>query len=230
MDMEIKGNVFTYAFFLIIAAIGIFYGNQIVSQYPNLRIWTYGNLLIMLIGIPFLFFQTKARLPSFWADDVSNKNRFTIPVLIGIGFGLLDVLLFKVILHPEPYQDLPPFLQPFPYSNFLYFSGAVEVEVFYRLIPLTVICLLGSWFKKGKYFMHFFWFGAILTAIREPIEQMPNGSIWLIIYSLATGFLMNFLQALWYKKAGFLASLTIRLGHYLIWHILLGVYVQFFEL
>ena len=104
------------------------------------------------------------------------------------------------------------------------------MEVFYRLIPLTIILFLGSWFRKGKYYMTIFLIGALLTAIREPIEQIPQGSFLLITYSLTTGLLMNFLQAFWYKKAGFLASLSIRLGHYLIWHILLGIYIEHWEI
>jgi len=133
-------------------------------------------------------------------------------------------------MHPEPYSELPPFLQPFPYSTFLYFSGAFEIEVFYRLIPLTLILLLGKWFTNGKYFKIFLWTAIVLTSLREPLEQFPNGELWFIIYTLLTGFLMNFLQAVYFKNAGFLASITLRLGHYLFWHILLGIYVQYFEL
>lgn len=35
--------------------------------------------------------------------------------------------------------------------------------------------------------------------------------------ALISGFAMNFLQAFYFKKAGFLASITIRLDPYLIW-------------
>jgi hypothetical protein len=140
------------------------------------------------------------------------------------------LLVFKIILHPEPYSELPPFTQPFPYSLFLYFSGAFEIEVFYRLIPLTLLLLAGNYFRKGKYYELFWWVAVGVTAIREPLEQLPSGSLLLIAYSLVTGFMMNFLQVVWYRKAGFLSSLSIRLGHYLIWHILLGMYIECFEL
>jgi hypothetical protein len=69
-----------------------------------------------------------------------------------------------------------------------------------------------------------------LTSIREPLEQLPDGEYWFVGYSLITGLLMNYYQAVYFKKAGFLASLTVRLGHYLFWHILLGIYVQYVEL
>lgn len=230
MTKGIKRNLITYAVFLILAAAGIPYGNAIQTVFPNLRVWNLNTLLWLLLAVPFLFFQAKAGFPDFWESRISNKYRIFLPLAIGIVFGLLDVLVFKVLLHPEPYTELPPFLQPFPYSILLYFSGALEVEVFYRLIPLTLICIAGQWFKKGKYAHLFFWTATILTSVREPLEQLPAGSALLILYSFAAGFLMNFLQAVWYKKAGFPAALFIRLGHYLIWHILLGVYVESVEL
>lgn len=226
----IKLNLVIYSVFILIAIIGIVYGNAIKANYTFLRIWDYQNILMLLLGFPFLFLQTKANIPNFLDEQASNKQRFLKPALVGAAFGILDVFIIKFLMHPEPYTTLPPFLQPFPYAIFLYFSGAFEIEVFYRLIPLTIILLLGKWFVNGKYFNVFLWIAIILTSLREPVEQLPDGELWFIIYSLLTGFLMNFFQAIYFKKAGFLASLTVRLGHYLFWHILLGVYVQYIEL
>ncbi len=156
MKSEVRQNLITYGIFMVIAIAGLFYGNSIKTDYSFLRVWDWSSVFVLFIGVPFLFFQQQARLPDFWQKDISHKKRFFIPLLIGIGFGLLDVLVVKVMMHPEPYTELPPFLQPFPYSLFLYFSGALEIEVFYRLIPLTLILLLGSWYKKGKYYSGYF--------------------------------------------------------------------------
>ena len=177
---DIKNNLITYFLFLLIAITGIYFGNNFVVKYQFLRVWEITNILLLLVGVPFLFFQTKAKLPDFWQSNVSNSDRFLLPVAIGIVFGILDLLVFKVILHPQAYRELPPFTQPFPYSILLFFSGGFEVEVFYRLIPLTLILLIGNWYRKGQYYMIFFWAGAILTAIREPLEQMPDGSVILL--------------------------------------------------
>jgi hypothetical protein len=215
---------------MLIAVIGIFYGNAIKSNHSFLRIWNYENILFLLLGIPFLFLQSKVNLPNFLEVGISNKQRLLEPILIGAVFGIIDIIVIKLLLHPEPYTELPPFLQPFPYSTFLYFSGALEIEVFYRLIPLTVILLLGKWISNGKYFNIFLWIAIVLTSLREPLEQLPNGELWFVAYSLLTGFLMNFLQAIYFKNAGLLASFSLRLGHYLFWHILLGIYVQYIEL
>jgi hypothetical protein len=225
-----NSNVAIYLLFLIIATIGMYYGRSISGSHSFLRVWDWPTLFILLAGIPFCFLQTHSRLPDFLDENVSAYNRFLLPTLVGVAFGVLDVVVIKLIMHPEPYSELPPFLQPFPYSLFLYFSGAFDVEVFYRFIPITILLLIGIRFKEGKYYNQFFWAGAVLTALREPLEQLPSGSTAFILYSLLSGFGMNFLQAIYLKRSGFLASLSVRLGHYLIWHILLGIYVEFFEL
>jgi len=223
-------NLIIYSLFMIVALAGIIYGNSIKNNFAFLRIWQCQNIVVLLTGIPFLFLQSRLNIPDFFDDNISNKQRFLKPVLIGAVFGILDVVVIKFLMHPEPYSELPPFLQPFPYSVFLYFSGAFEIEVFYRLIPLTLILLSGKWLAGGRYFNVFLWSAIVLTSLREPLEQLPDGEQWFIVYSLLTGFLMNFLQAIYFYKAGFLASLTLRLGHYLFWHILLGIYVQYIEL
>ncbi len=227
---QINSDLIIYFSFIFIVLTGIIYGNSIKNNFTFLRVLEYENILILLSGIPFLFLQSKVNLPNFLETGISNKQRFLKPVLFGGLFGILDVIVIKLILHPAPYTELPPFLQPFPYSVFLYFSGAFEIEVFYRLIPLVIILLTGKWVAAGKYRNIFLWSAIILTSIREPLEQLPGGELWFIIYSLLTGFSMNFFQAIHFKNAGFLASLNLRLGHYLFWHILLGIYVQYFEL
>lgn len=230
MNLPLRKSILTYFVFLLLCIAGIVYGNYFVEPYPFLRVWNWIPVAMLLIGVPFLFLQKDARVPEFWSEKISNRSRIWIPALIGIGFGLLDVMIIKAILHPEPYSELPPFLQPFPYSLFLYFSGAFEVEVFYRLIPIVLVLFIFAKVAKGKYHSQAFWLIAVITALREPLEQMPSGETWFIAYALLSGFLMNFVQAVYFKHAGFIATLSVRLGHYLMWHILLGIYVELVEL
>lgn len=148
----------------------------------------------------------------------------------GNDFGLLDLIVVKIMMHPEPYTEMPPFLQPFPYSIFLYSSGALEIELYYRMMPLTIVLLINNLLFKGKYQNILFIILGIITSLIEPIQQFPEGAVWFIVYATLSGIAMNAWQFRSYLKYGFLASLAVRLGHYLIWHILLGIYVQYIEL
>ncbi len=163
----IRQNLITYVTLLLICTIGIFYGNNLEKDFNFIRVWDFTNLAWLALGIPFLFLQSRAGLPNFWEQTVTNRKRLLNPFLIGSIFGIPDVLVIKVIMHPEPYLEHPPFLQPFPYSVFLYTSGAFEIEVFYRLIPLTIILLIGKDLKSGKFYNHFLWTGIILTSLIE---------------------------------------------------------------
>lgn len=225
--VSIQKSLLLYSIFILISILGLIYGNSLADRFTGLRIWTYENILYMLIGVPFLFLLPKAKLNGLYEKALGAKQQLLVPALIGVGFGILDLLIIEYILPHVPHTSLPPYTQPFPYSIFLFFSGAFEIEVFYRLIPVTLILLLFNYIKKGRYYDWAFVVVAILTSLREPLEQMPSGPIWFICYALVSGFAMNYIQVQFFKKYSFVASLAVRLGHYLIWHILNGVYIQF---
>lgn len=229
---KLNGNsqVFWYLLFLTIAAMGIVYGNSLSGHYPDLRVWQASNLLYLLLGLPFILLQGKAGLPTAFPTDWQAAHSLLLPLFTGLLFGLADLLVIERLLTSGQHSSLPAYTQPFPYSVLLYTSGAFEVEVFYRLIPITLVMLGAVHFKEGRYMPLAFALVAVLTSLREPLEQLPAGPVWFVAYSLTTGFAMNFLQALYFEKRGFAASLVLRLGHYLVWHILNGVFIEYFLL
>lgn len=224
-----RNELLTGFILLTVVVVTILYGASLEQYGITVRRWGWNNLLLVLPVIPLLFLQQKASLPVLQTIN-EKKGGWVSTFGVGMLFGLLDVLIIKFILHPEPYKELPPFLQPFPYSTFLYSSGALEVELYYCMIPLTVFLLINAYLLKGKFRNVFIIVLAVITSIIEPIQQFPDGAWWFIIYATASGVAMNAWQFRSYLKYGFVASLAVRLGHYLIWHILLGVYVEFVEL
>jgi hypothetical protein len=208
-----------------ISLLGVVVGQSLeASGMDGLRVWSYANAGLLLLGLPFLF------LPETGLDRSGQRifwRGMGWFVLTGILFALADVwMVYRPMAASIPPQTLPPFLQPFPYSILLYTSGAFEVEVFYRLIPLAIIGWMAARFNQGKWASAIRWTGILLTALREPLEQWPDGSISLVLYAFISGFVMNAIQAWSYFRYGIWASLWIRLGHYLIWHILLGIWVE----
>ena len=217
------------AFLVLFVAATIIYGSYLSQQGIAVRQWHWTNLLLVLPIVPLLFLQKPAGLPEI-SCVTKAKCAWWQTVGVGVVFGLLDVLVIKCIMHPQPYTELPPFLQPFPYSLFLYGAGALEVELFYRMLPLTLFLLLEGWLGKGRWRKVVIAVLAVVTSLIEPLQQWPDGAVWFVVYATASGVAMNAWQFRSYLQYGAGGSLAVRLGHYLIWHILLGVYVQFVEL
>jgi len=222
-----KRSYFAYIFLLAIVVATFIIGPLVARNQSSIRLVGWDLLLLWLLGFLAVAFQKQAGFFDLMDKLVSHANRFALPLVIGILFGIADILVFEIILRHPAYTALPPFLQPFPYSILLYTSGAVHVEILHRLLPFTLIMLLSGRFLPAKYQHTVFWTMAILTSLWEPLQQLPSGAWGLIFYSLVSGFAFNLLQAVFYRKAGWLASLFIRLGHYLCWHILLGIYIQY---
>ncbi len=230
MKLKSYKNELILGFILLTGVIvTIIYGEILETKGVSVRRWNWNNLLLILPVLPLLFLQQKASLPAVPTIN-QRKNGWISTLGVGMIFGILDVLVVKVMQHPEPYTEMPPFLQPFPYSIFLYSSGALEVELYYRMLPLTLFLLLHIWLLKGKFRNVFVVVLGAMTSIIEPIQQFPEGSLWLVIYATLSGVAMNAWQFRSYIQYGFLASLAVRLGHYLIWHVLLGIYVEYVEL
>jgi hypothetical protein len=214
---------------LTVVIITIVYGQMLETKGVPVRRWHWHNLLLVLPVVPLLLLQQTALLPAL--PTVHQKKYGWLSTFgAGMIFGVLDVLVIKCILHPEPYRELPPFLQPFPYCIPLYTSGALEIELYYRMIPLTVFLLLDKFLFKLKHRTVILVVLAVITSVIEPIQQFPEGAWWLMVYATVSGIAMNAWQFRSYVQYGFIASLAVRLGHYLIWHILLGIYVQYVEL
>ena len=207
------------------------YGTILEQQGTRVRQVGIDSFVLYLAGIFLVVMQPRIGFPHLLDRGVKASTRFLWPFCIGFVFGLADLFVFKILLHPQPFESLPSFLQPFPYSLFLYSQGAIYTEILYRLLPFGILLLLLEFFHpSGATRRVGFWFIAILTSLVEPIMQLPEEELWVKVYSFVTGLVFNLLLAWFFRRAGFLASLTMRLGHYLIWHILLGIYVEYVEL
>lgn len=203
--------------------------SQIIAAMSGYSAFSWELLGVILLGLPAIAFQEQAGFAELLQRAVSNRQRYLYPLSIGVAFAIPDVIIVKFIQNPGPYTTLPPWFQPFPYSILHYITGAIFSEVYYRLIVLTLVMALTRKYVP-RYYETLFVVSALLTALWEPLSQWPQGPGWFVVYCLTSGIAFNFIQAWLLKKYGFLAALSVRMGHYLLWHILLGLYVQLFEI
>lgn len=223
---SLKRSLVSYVIILLFLVVAVLESQGLSGDHIRLVGWNI--ILIWLAALIALFFQRAAGFPEWMDERVSNRKRFLLPLGIGLLFGLADLIVFEFILPHPPYRELPPFLQPFPHSIFLYLSGAIYVDVLFKLLPMTLIMAVTLRFSRGKAANIIFWISACILALYEPLEQIPDGSIALIVYAFVSGFAFNLLAIIFLRRYGWLAAMMIRWGHYLLWHILLGIYVEEF--
>jgi hypothetical protein len=139
-----------------------------VFGWPFLAVWTAAGL----IGI---WFSRRTGFPDAWDARISNRQRFLIPILIGLAFSVVAVSHDLVthytqllsVIHGQVRNNID-----FPASLLIYPGGAVIVEVFYRLFAIPVLLwLISNVILKKRYQALVFWILAILTSFIEPATQ-----------------------------------------------------------
>ncbi|MFD2200835.1 hypothetical protein [Shivajiella indica] len=218
---------FLFLLFFILLLLTKAYGTILEDGISFIRVIGWFDFVWLGLGWVFANFQGKAGLPQILGNERERK-KWIIPFATGMAFAFLDVLVIEGLLRNEPHTTLPPYTQPFPYSLFLFFVGGLYMEIVYKLIPLTLFLLIIEKYVISRLKNHLILVVVFLLSIWEPLEQMPSEPKLFIVYSLVSGFTFNFIQLYFFRKWGWIFSLICRLGLYLIWHVLLGVWIEYF--
>jgi hypothetical protein len=181
-------------------------------------------LAIAVMGFIGLLLARRTGFPELWDAKVSNRQRFLIPTVIGLVYGVVTVIID--LRNPSPVHLKLPLSIPF------YTYGALLLEIMLRLfaIPLLV-WLFSNLLLRGKWQTKVFWLAVVVAALYEPLphirEQLSGVSglavlLVLIKWAIEPLFLANVLTGWLFRKYGFLAALVMRLSFYLVWHIIYG--------
>jgi hypothetical protein len=112
----------------------------------------------------------------------------------------------------------------FPKSLLFYPSIGYLVEVFFHLLPISLIILVLSSFRKFS-INKIVWISIIAVSIIEPIYQIwftGHYSLTTTIYTGIHVFLFSLTQLVIFKYLDFISMYLFRLIFYIIWHILWG--------
>ena len=179
---------------------------------------------IALMGFVGLFLSRRAGFPDIWDARISNRQRFLIPTLIGLIYGVETVL--RDLAAPSPVHLKLPLSIPF------YAYGAIFLEIMLRLFAVTFLTwLISNVILRGRWQTAAFWIAAIVAALYEPMphiqQELSNAAsiaVPSIVIKWATEplFIANLVFAYLYRKYGFLAAVVMRLSFYLIWHVIYG--------
>lgn len=194
--------------------------------------WTI--LTLALMGFVGLLLAGRTGFADIWDERVSNRQRFLIPCIVGLIYGLMTIapLVFGASNRLHPLATGSDIHVNFPLSIPYYTYGALFLEIFLRLFCVTLLVwLISNVLLRGKWQTPVFWLAAFVVAFYEPMPYMLEdftgktslGSLY-VVFSTVTGslFISNVIAAYLFRKYGFLAPVVMRLSHYLIWHIIYG--------
>jgi hypothetical protein len=141
-----------------------------------------------------------------------------IGLALGLAMSVAD-LVFGFTRAFAAQNTLMSFNAPFPGSLLFYPAGAIVVEVFYRLLPIPLVL----WLLRGHVQTAAFYVLAVLTSLIEPVQQDLDNvrpeTLPMVGTMFALDFALNFSQAMFFRRYGFLASIMVRVALYLVWHV-----------
>lgn len=148
--------------------------------------------------------------------------------LQGLLWSLILALIFSIlIVTVDSIARFPENLNiPFPQSIFFYPAIGYVVEAVFHLLPLTVLFIIARTIFHQTDTQHIIWGCILIVAMIEPVYQ-TIGFIglypaWVVIYVAGHIFAINLAQLIVFRQYDFMAMITLRMGYYLIWHIIWG--------
>ncbi len=172
---------------------------------------------------------------------VSSRQRFIVPLLLGGGLGAIAILI-DMVTHGtrfiETQTGSSSFNVYFPASLLVYTAGIMSVEAFFRVFPLPILQgLFSSLLLRNRWPERVYWVLASIFSLAEAAVQglgivflksssdLSHVLLTLFLPYFITNYPLNLGQAIFFRRRGLLASWSMRLGFYLLWHIVYGNFI-----
>jgi membrane protease YdiL (CAAX protease family) len=187
-----------------------------------------------LLGFLGLILWRNLGFPEIWAENVTNRQRFLIPALVGGALGLV-VIVGDLIF--SPFNGIGRFMHPpFPTSLVATVAAAIGEEMIFRLFFISFwTWLVGKVILRGRGLTVVYWVAATFAALAFAASHLPSlmiilgvndltqfSPILLLEIFLLNG-LMSMFAAYYFRKYGFLAPVGIHFWADIVWHVLWGL-------
>jgi membrane protease YdiL (CAAX protease family) len=225
----------------ICAWVGVFLpqGNLTPSEFPasKLVLATANSLLMLLVygSLGFLGLKLSRRIgfSDIWDRNVSNKQRFLVPLLIGVFLGMMLIILDLLLSPFNSVGRLPH--PPLPYSLIASLSAGIGEEIIFRLFFISLfVWIVSTVLLKKKAQDSVFWTASVIAALLFSVGHLPSLMILLGIKSMADfsvvliaevvglNSVISLFAAYYFRKYGFLAPVGIHFWADMVWHVVYG--------
>ena len=187
-----------------------------------------------LLGFLGLMLWRNLGFPEIWAENVTNRQRFLIPALVGAALGCV-VIIGDLIF--SPYNGIGRFIHPpFPTSLVATVAAAIGEEMIFRLFFISFwTWLVGKVILRGRGLNVVYWVAATFAALAFAASHLPSLMIILGVNDLTQlspillfeifllNGVMSIFAAYYFRKYGFLAPVGIHFWADIVWHVLWGL-------
>lgn len=184
-------------------------------------------IAIGVMGLIGVWLSMRTGFPNAWDARISNGQRLVIPIIAGLLLGLLFLatdLVTNMSRLQQEHLNIQSTDVAFPASVFVYSAAAIYVEVVYRLLIIPLLLGIFSIVVRRQGAREkIFWALAILTSLIEPLTNTAASQYLAplaLAFVLVQSFGANFLQAVFFRKYGFLAAILLRVAFYIPYHVI----------
>jgi hypothetical protein len=180
---------------------------------------------LAVVGGLCVWLGPRAGIPELWDPTRSPRKWLFFPAVAGLGLGATSLTVQALTGYARVIADaanVPTINVRFPESILFYSGGAVVVESLYRLIAITLpLWLIVTVILRGRGQAPVFWTVALLTSLIEANGQMSlvAGHPVVMLFMGVGMYGLNIVEALLFRRHGFLAPLVFRCSFYLVWHV-----------
>jgi hypothetical protein len=177
-----------------------------------------------MVGWVGVYLAARTGFAEMWQADIPHMKRFVFPALIGAGIGIITIVFDAIQpLGEESLIKFPASLVAYP------LAGILEEIIFRLFMTTTLVWIVSNMLLGGRWQEVVFWgvttfLGMFYTFNQLSIYRSLVGSIELLIalrFFIVIG-VSSILAAYFYRKYGFLAAISFRMGDYLLWHVIWG--------
>ena len=248
--MEKTKSTQTFIFLLIayafVAAINVFLpqdvaglnlGNaQLPAPAPVVALAAAGIVFIAygIIGFIGLTLSRKLELPEMWDSTITNRQRFLVPALVGLGCAVFIIICDIVFAPINGVGRIPH--PPFPTSFFASIAAGIGEEILTRLFFISFwTWLISRIILRGRWQTQIYWFFSAVSALAFGMSHLPSLMFmynWtsmsqipsmLIVELILLNGIIGIFAAYYFKKYGFLAPVGIHFWADILWHVIWGL-------
>ncbi len=204
---------------------------------PVIALANAGIVLVLYGGLGFigLVLSRKLTLPEIWDSAVSNRQRFVIPLIVGV---VLAVVLITGDMLFAPINGIGHFPHPsFPGSILAAIGAGIGEEILFRLFFICLwTWLVSKVILRGRWQTQVYWVVSFFSAIAFGMGHLPAIMFlynWttltqvppiLLAEILLLNGILSLFAAYYFKKYGFLAPVGIHFWTDILWHVIWGLF------